>query len=265
MGITIPDNKIYAVDVAFHEAGLNYGDRETNVCKIITKCIRTAMCIYGYLGSKEAEIIFASPKIYNKVLDDLSPCIEDLQRILNEYSFNYRFRIIANNDFYKLVLNPILIISEGVADTNELFMRSYQMIQMFFDKKVPLPIQHKDNVKEHINLENNDTYSELKIGKLVQIVLRRILESGNVTQEEVSNLQDHDYSKNMLGINYPLLVRSDKPFDKVRYYKMPICINGVKYMLCSQWFEGPTNNDRPFLVKWISEHENSSTRNNNIN
>ena len=102
LGISIPDQKIYAVDVAFHEAGLNYGDREITVCKIITKCLRTALCLYGYLGSKDAEIIFATPKIHNKALNDLLPCIEDLQRIVNEYSLDFRFRIIVNNDFFNL-------------------------------------------------------------------------------------------------------------------------------------------------------------------
>ena len=263
LGISIPDQKIYAVDVAFHEAGLNYGDREITVCKIITKCLRTALCLYGYLGSKDAEIIFATPKIHNKVLNDLLPCIEDLQRIVNEYSLDFRFRIIVNNDFYDLILKPILIISEGVADTNELFMRSYQMIKMFSEKRTSLPMQLTDDIKEHIIPENKDTYSELKIGKLVQIVLKRILESGSVSQEEIANLQNPSYSKDVFGINYPLLVKHDIPFEKVRYYKTPICINGVKYMLCSQWFEVPTNNDRPYLIKWISEHENGSTLYNN--
>ena len=56
-------NRIFAVDVAFHEGGLNYGSRDATIKKIIAKSLRTAMCIYGYLDSKEAEIIFASPKI----------------------------------------------------------------------------------------------------------------------------------------------------------------------------------------------------------
>ena len=36
-------NKIYAVDVAFHEAGVNYGGREATIKKIISKSLRTAM------------------------------------------------------------------------------------------------------------------------------------------------------------------------------------------------------------------------------
>jgi len=57
-------NQIYAVDVAFHENGLNYGSREATVMKIIAKSIRSAMCLYGYMNCSDAEIIFASPKIH---------------------------------------------------------------------------------------------------------------------------------------------------------------------------------------------------------
>ena len=40
-------------------------------------------------------------------------------------------RIIANDEFNSEVLDPILAMSGGVADTSELFLRSYQMLQMF--------------------------------------------------------------------------------------------------------------------------------------
>ncbi|HBG8116607.1 TPA: hypothetical protein P7Y83_003672, partial [Clostridioides difficile] len=49
LGISIDNgrNHIYAIDVAFHEAGLNYGSKNETVTRVIKKCIRTAMCIYG--------------------------------------------------------------------------------------------------------------------------------------------------------------------------------------------------------------------------
>ena len=38
---------IYAVDIAYHGAGINYGDKEKTLSKIILKCIRTVLCLYG--------------------------------------------------------------------------------------------------------------------------------------------------------------------------------------------------------------------------
>jgi len=35
-------------------------------------------------------------------------------------------------------------------------------------------------------------------------------------------------------------------FDKARYYSKPFTMRGKEYFLCSQWFETPANNDRPF-------------------
>ena len=89
LGISVQDGTMqyYTVDVAFHESGLNYGNREETVAKVVAKCIRTAFCLYGYLNSKTAEIVFASPKIYPSVLDDISPCIEYLNQAFAEEGF----------------------------------------------------------------------------------------------------------------------------------------------------------------------------------
>ncbi len=260
VGVEVQNNKnrIYAVDVAFHESGVNYGGREATIQKIIAKCLRTAMCIYGYLGAQEAEIIFASPKINKSILDGVTPCLADMQEIMNELGFRFVFRIIANEDFRDKVLAPIIKASNGVADTNELFIRGYQMIQLF-EKKKTTRSSEKATVEVtsslHVPEETVDIYAEMKIAKVVQLVMKPILESGRVPDEEITLLQSKEYSNTVLGINYPLLVKIDSEYDKNRYYSKPICINGSDYVLCSQWFERPENNDRPFLMQWIKQHK----------
>ena len=250
VGIAIQDgfNKVFAVDVAFHGAGLNYGDRVSTIQKIIRKYLRTAMCIYGYLDTRDAEIIFASPKINRSVLEGVLPCIEDMQNIMDNLRFHFRFRILANKDFRDKVLFPILKVSNGVADTNELFIRSYQMVQMFDGYR------DVQAISENVTSSIDDSYDELKIGKVAQLVLRPILESGRVSDEEIQKLQDKEYSKEAFNLNFPLLVREDGEYERVRYYRDPITIGGVKYMLCSQWAENQGNNDRPYLMKWIKGH-----------
>ncbi len=249
-------NKIYAVDVAFHEAGLNYGTREATIKKIIAKSLRTAMCIYGYLDAREAEIIFASPKIHKSVLDGVAPCLADMQRIMDDLGFRFLFRIIANDDFRDKVLVPILKASNGVADTNELFIRSYQMTQMFEKKSVsPGKLMKPAASETQTPQEAEDTYSEMKIGKVAQLVMRPILESGRVSAKEIVQLQNKEYSYDVLNLNFPLLVRTDAEFDKARYYSEPLHINGAEYVMCSQWIERPENNDRPYLMRWIRAHQ----------
>ena len=108
VGISIQSgrNQVYAVDVAFHEAGLNYGTREKTVMKIVAKTVRTAMCLYGYMGCRDAELIFTSPKINSATLGDITPCIKDLNHLFRQEGYDFRARIIANEEFNTLVLQP---------------------------------------------------------------------------------------------------------------------------------------------------------------
>lgn len=100
----------------------------------------------------------------------------------------------------------------------------------------------------------NDSFSDVKIGKLAQTVFRDMLEAGKATEEEVRLMQQADYSKKTFDLQFPVLVRADDFFDSKRYYSKPLTIRGVQYMMCSQWFETAANNDRPYLMAWINKH-----------
>lgn len=84
LGISTSDDgmEVYGIDVAFHENGLNYGCRQETVIRIIKKLIRTALCIIGYFGVVRGELIFASPKIHSACINDLAPCITDINSFL---------------------------------------------------------------------------------------------------------------------------------------------------------------------------------------
>lgn len=122
---------VCAVDVAFHEFGLQYGSRQETVCKILAKCARTAMCLYGYMDIKGGEVLFASPKIHRSVMNDTLPCIEKLNELFTTLGFSFVAKVVANDDFNQQILRPVLNLSSNVADTSELFLRSYQMLKMF--------------------------------------------------------------------------------------------------------------------------------------
>lgn len=243
---------VYAVDVAFHESGLNYGDTNSTVMKIIAKSIRTALCIYGYFNSKDAEIVFATPKIGKSLLEKVIPCFNAMQVFFDEQGFGYRFRLIVNEGFQQIVLDPILMISEGVADTTELFLRSYQMLQMFSGHQTSNSKILPNNLADYTGREI--AYSEFKIGKFVKVVIRNILESGQIDDQEILNLQDKYYSKTVFHCNFPVLVKQGNAYDEKRYYKEPVKIKGGSYMLCSQWFESTGHNDRPYIYEWIKTH-----------
>jgi len=264
-------NQIYAVDVAFHENGLNYGCREATVMKIIAKSIRTAMCLYGYMNCSDAEIIFASPKISPAILNDATPCIEELNNLLRSEKYDFHVRIIANDEFNSSVLQPILLISGNVADTSELFLRSYQMFTMFSENSLREEHMYAPKSTNQIidkpdpKCTEANIYKELRIGQLAQVVFRRLLENGAASEEEISLMQTSDYSKQVLSLQFPALIRKGTVYDTKRYYAKPLIINGAEYYLCSQWFETPTNNDRPFLLRWIEQHSGTALSTENIN
>ena len=77
------------------------------------------------------------------------------------------------------------------------------------------------------------------------------------TELEIKWMQDEEYSKENFGIQYPLLLKTNSQNPERHYYKELFNINGTTYRLCYEWFENKSNNDRPFVEKWIEEHKNS--------
>ena len=133
IGISFSGRKreLYAVDIAFHELGLRYGSKEETAIRVVKKCVRSAMCLYGYMDYKNAKIIFSSPKINKTPNDLINKYINDAQNLMNRLGYKFTFEVIANDDFETKILDPVLNVSNDVADTSEMFLRSYQLVQMF--------------------------------------------------------------------------------------------------------------------------------------
>lgn len=233
------------MDVAFHSAGLQYGSKETTIMKLLSKAVRTALCLRGYLGTNEGNIIFASPKIHKGVLADLLPCVEELNQLFLENDWKFTYRVICNEDFKTAILDPVLLVSDGIADTTELFLRSYQMIQMFPDtgnkstaktenssSTRPRKVRHRTEV----TLSENG-YDELKIGQLAQGLFRKYLHEQEVEEAVITALLSKEESKRALDLNFPAFVEKDSDFKRIRYYATPYLVNGREYYLTSQWFE----------------------------
>ncbi len=257
-------NTIYAVDVAFHEFGLNYGTKEQTVTRVIMKCLRTAMCLYGYFETSSGSIVFASPKINPALELELLKCIDDINFILNGLEINYNIRIIANDDFSEKILEPVLNVLGEVADTSELFIRSLQMYNLFAKKRTrpvkpqqPLNNEKVSRNSDVIQSQGIDGLEEMKIGVIVRSVLRKVLEDGKVSKDEIIKMQTKEYSKETFDIQYPLLQKASLTNyeSPIRYYSTCLKIYGEEYFLCSEWYEGAANNDRPYLIKWLALHK----------
>ena len=93
----------------------------------------------------------------------------------------------------------------------------------------------------------------MAIGKYVRIKLEEVVKDNLINYSELDKLQSENYSKITFDIQFPLLKKVDSPnHTKVeRYWKKPLLIKGDYYLICSEWYEQPNNNDRPYFVKWI--------------
>lgn len=228
----------YAVDVAYHQNGLQYGSKYETVLKVIAKSIRTIFGLYGYFGAREGEVIFASPKVGKNVYKLANPLIDYLNEYFKLKGFNFDIRFIYNEAFDEKIIKPIVLVSKDVADTSELFMRSYQLIDMFSDiTKKPSPVVKKKSKTTTAPVSTTTVYDELKIGQIARTILKDILETKNATDKLVEDLQDGVYCKNTLSMNLPVLVKEGKPYDKKRYYSFTVEINGVEFYLCNDWYE----------------------------
>lgn len=253
---------VYAIDVAFHEAGLNYGSNDETVMRVIKKIVRSAMCLYGYFDLKDGEIIFASPKINNAVMTAIRQCVPDMQKLLDKAGLNYKVRIIANDDFEKSIMQPVIASSALIADTSELFMRSMKMYNMFSvdrgkSNNHSQQLTKQSSLSQSSAVTNTERLGEMKIGILVRTTLTTMLNNHEISREEIKLMETLDYSKKTFDIQYPLLRKASlSNGEKVgRYWAGAVESYGEKYFICSEWYETPQNNDRPFFVKWLALHE----------
>ncbi len=245
------ENRIYAVDIAFHEKGLNYGKKEETISIVLMKYVRTAMCLYGYYGVNEGTIIFASPKIGQTLTDELLKDIEIMKKIINKQNLNYEIILIANHDFRKIIMEPITAVLGNVADTTELFMRSLQMFKLVTgaEKFNQIASKNEKNTKGN----DNNEYKEMKIGVIARTVFRNILAEGKIGNKQLLSLMEIEYSRKEFGINYAVLKMANENESKSpdRYYASIIEINDKKYYLCSEWYES----SRDKLIKWINDYQ----------
>ncbi len=255
----------YAVDVAFHENGLNYHGKGGNVSgrKVVEKCVRTALCLYGYFEAEEAEIVFASPLIQGKVYGPLPSRIDFLNDFFHKAGLNYTFRLICNDAFFTEVIDPIRIVSGKVHDTAELFMRAYQLLAMFRQNSLR-PVNAKGTGKKGTTgrkgkraaipslpysaatVPDRAAYDALLVGQIAKTVFRRMLESGLVPNDEIEKMLTAEDSKAIFGINFPLLSETGGR----HYYAAPLKINGKEYYLCIEWYAA----NKEKLIDWIKAH-----------
>ena len=132
VGFDFQNKNLYCVDIAFHSYGLRYSDNVKNVTK---KILRTLLILDIYFNNDyNKKVIFSTPKITPKEYSNHIHRLNEIKKFVDEYHLNTSIEIISNEKFQNEILNPILSISDDIADTSELFLRSYQLTRLFGKK-----------------------------------------------------------------------------------------------------------------------------------
>jgi len=129
LGINYNNKVIYAVDIAFHEAGLNYGSKEKAIKSVTKKILRSIFAIKILFGEEyESEVYFVSPKVNTGMVEELELRFAGIREFIEENSIDSEIDIIYNSRFNDEIFIPLKRLSLNVSDTSELFLRSVQLV-----------------------------------------------------------------------------------------------------------------------------------------
>ena len=227
------NGKIYAAEVAYHSDGLHYNKNGKNnsTGKVISKLIKNAVAVYAIWGNIEAEILFVTPVISNTLNVQIQSTIKILNGLASSYGLNYNFRFIANDDFKLRIIDPVYIMSQGVNDSSELFLRAQKL----------LDISGVLSVKN--NLKNPDSFDEFgAVGEIANKALRAVLSNKDINKKIIDGLQPLISSSTLTP-----LVNTVPHGLSNRYYKTPIMAKNGDFYLCNHWFE----NKKTDLIDYI--------------
>lgn len=107
-------------------------------------------------------------------------------------------------------------------------------------------------INENIDLNNLDNETNMKVGILVRSALTKMLENDMISEIEIERMQTLEYSKRVFDIQFPLLQNAKGINAKpLRYWASPVKTHGQYYFICSEWYDGPNNDDRSYFLSWV--------------
>ena len=249
LGVRFVDGQVQwnALEVAFHEQGLNYGSRAATIAKVAAKLFRICLCMYAYLGARTGFVCFATPKVHSVILERILKTIEIVRNYFKEKGFDYEIQMFGNEDFSERILDPVKNISEQVADTSELFLRSLQLLNL-----APQVIQQDvlgRNVGRRERRRCVPQEEGERIGQHVRNILPELLPQ--LSEEEIHNLRDQQWCQFTFRMNYPVLLRREMDIRPNHYWAHPVVnVRGVEYWLCCEWHE----RNRGLFDAWLAQH-----------
>lgn len=257
---------VHAMDVAFHESGLNYTVGVGN--NVLKKMLRTYLLMHGYMQTgKRFHLYFLSPKVNRR---DQQPLENIFAKLREEYASQaVEWHLIMNDDFASM-MSETLAKAYTVADTSELFIRSSKLLNLADAAKapsVPVPFDPPMHPSELLNPADSPSYmrsdlrsseSSARIQPIVQRLMKTLLEDhpALLDSSDIEKLMDRDYCKRALGLtigNFPLLRRVEEGRfvgRRARYWNH---VYGGRFYVCSQWWKDHHAENAASLLRFVQE------------
>jgi hypothetical protein len=132
LGLSTSNDRLHLVDIAFHSGGLNYGGQGKTGERIYKKLVRSALLAKTYFPSREAIVYFITPKASPAIAKEISVACERAKALFAGED-QIKFELIMGNEFKTQLVDEVLALGSEVADTSELFLRSWQLIEPFIN------------------------------------------------------------------------------------------------------------------------------------
>ena len=235
------DGAIHAMDVAFHEAGLNYlGGANKRVLK---KLLRTKLVLDAYHPAEAVRhIYFVSPKVHRGVQQPLE---EIFDLLLSEYP-SMNWHLLTNETFTNEMLEPTLEKAESVSDTAELFVRSAKLLSLadsgsaIRHRRTAVPDDSSANADRTVSKTNSTASPTLQ--DMVQGLMRTLLEDHHSLLSEFDrlNLMNTDYCQEHLDLHlggFPLLRHKHEGRSisgHERYYEK---VYAAQFLVSNNWWK----------------------------
>ncbi len=266
MGVDQTGN-VHAMDVAFHESGLNYTVGVAN--NVLKKMLRTYLLLKAYMRTeRKFHLYFLSPKVNRR---DQQPLENIFATLREEYSEEVSEWHLIMNDGFASMMSETLAKADTVADTSELFIRSWKLLNLTdVAEQRPVwssleqPIRSSgtpDLVVSPIHRRSMTKHPRNPSGQIQPIVrglMKTLLEDYPtlLDEAETQKLMDRDYCKRILGLtigNFPLLRSVEAGRFEGRRSRYWNHVYGGRFYVCSQWWKDHHAQNAASLLRFVQE------------
>ena len=248
---------VHALDIAFHEAGLNYGGGADK--RVLKKLLRAMLILNGYHPPEtKLYIYFLAPKVTPGVQEPLEAVFTGLRAEYPAVEWN----LITNDDFYRQIVWPTLEKADTVADTSELFVRSAKLLHLAGTATNAAPAHARESRGDDGRSGHRaaatapSSPARGKVQPLVRRLMKTLLEdyATLLDDTDIRNLLDRDHCKVNLGLqigNHALLRRVEggrKISGRDRYWKHEYA---GEFYVCSQWWKDHHVDNARSLLRFV--------------